>query len=53
MPGDSVDLYASALIVFEMLTLRPLRETMSQEAWRFARRFPEVPAHALLSLIHI
>jgi len=47
VPGDSVDLYAFALIVFEMLTLRPLRETMSQEAWRFARRFPEVPAHAL------
>lgn len=47
VPGASVDLYAFALIVFEMLTLRPLRETMSQEAWRFARRFPAVPAHAL------
>lgn len=47
VPGASVDLYAFALIIFEMLTLRPLRETMSQEAWRFARRFPEVPPHAL------
>lgn len=47
VPGASVDRYAFALIVFEMLTLRPLRETMSQEAWRFARQFPDVPAHAL------
>ncbi|WP_291473345.1 hypothetical protein [Corynebacterium sp.] len=30
-----------------MLTLRSLRDTMSQEAWHFVRRFPEVPAHAL------
>ncbi|WP_297007049.1 serine/threonine-protein kinase [uncultured Corynebacterium sp.] len=47
VPGASVDLYAFALIVFEMLTLRPLRETMPEAAWRFARQFPSVPARAL------
>lgn len=46
-PGASVDDYAFALIVFEMLTLRSLRDLMGQDAWRFARRFPGLPAGAL------
>lgn len=45
-PGASVDRYAFALIVFEMLTLRPMRDTMGQEAWRFARRFQVPPEDA-------
>lgn len=42
-----MDLYAFDLIVFEMLTLRSLRDTISQESWHFVRRWPEAPAHAL------
>ncbi|AGP31436.1 serine/threonine-protein kinase [Corynebacterium terpenotabidum] len=49
-PGDSIDRYAFALIIFEMLTLRAMRDMMSQEAWRFARRFPGLPPQALAAV---
>lgn len=45
-PGASVDRYALSLIVVEMLTLQPVRDTMSQQSWYYARRFRVPPEDA-------
>jgi hypothetical protein len=39
-PGASTDLYAFALIAWEMLTLTPLRDLMGRNEWIYARRVP-------------
>ncbi|AWT25545.1 Serine/threonine-protein kinase PknA [Corynebacterium provencense] len=45
--GASVDLYALSLIVFEMLSLRSMRELTGKDAWYYARRYPGLPSTAL------
>lgn len=46
-PGASVDLYAFALIAWEMLTLAPLRDRMGRTEWIYARRVPALAPESL------
>ncbi len=41
-PTDASDNYALTLVAFEMLTLHPLKETMSTSQWRTDRPFPDL-----------
>ncbi|RAV32217.1 serine/threonine protein kinase [Corynebacterium heidelbergense] len=45
--SSGADRYAFALVVLELLTLRPLRSVMSDEAWRFHRVFPGVSSNEI------